>query len=418
MEKFIIKGGIPLNGKVKIQGAKNAALPILASCILAEGIHQINDVPNLLDIEVMIEILEAIGASISFENNSIKIDTRYINSTVVPQSLMSQMRSSIFLMGPLLARFNEVTVSKPGGCAIGDRKIDLHLKGLKALGAVIEEQDDFIICKTKELVGNTIFLDFPSVGATENLMMAATKAKGETRIINAAKEPEIIDLQNFLNKMGAKIVGAGTNTIIIKGVEKLVPNTYQIIPDRIVAGTILVAVGIAGGKVEINNVIPDHLSVVIDILERMGVEINKDNDIIIVERARDRLKSVGQIVTAPYPGFPTDMQAQFMSLLSLANGTSIVEENVFDSRYKHINELKKMGANIQFEQNRVYIQGTKFLHGSEVTATDLRAGAALILAGLVAHGTTTINQIYHIDRGYEKIDELFRTLGAKIVREA
>jgi len=419
LEKFVIKGGTPLSGKVKVQGAKNAALPIMAASLLAEGVHQIKDVPNLLDIEVMIKILEAIGAKVKFSDNIIDIDTSNITSTKIPELLMSQMRSSIFLMGPLLARFGEVIISKPGGCAIGERKIDLHLKGLVELGAIIEEVEGFYICKATELIGREIFLDYPSVGATENIMMAAVKAKGETKIENAAKEPEIVDLQNYLNKMGANISGAGTDLITIKGVERLNPVCYQVIPDRIVAGTLMTAVGLTGGRVEIENVIPEHIAIITEYLKRIGIEINIDNDIIIVDRKIGKsIKPISRIVTSPYPGFPTDMQAQFMSLLAIADGFSIIEERVFDSRYKHVMELNKFGANIRIENDIVNVYGVDNLIGSEVEATDLRAGAALILAGLAAEGTTIVNHISRIDRGYEKIEVLLQSLGAKITRES
>lgn len=419
MEKFVIKGGTPLSGKIRVQGAKNAALPIMAASLLAEGVHQIKDVPNLLDIEVMIKILEAIGAKVEFSNNVINVDTSNITSTKIPEILMSQMRSSIFLMGPLLARFGEVTISKPGGCAIGERKIDLHLKGLVELGATIEEFDGFYKCRTAGLIGTDIFLDYPSVGATENIMMAAVRAKGETRIENAAKEPEIVDLQNYLNKMGAKVNGAGTNLITIKGVERLNPSSYQVIPDRIVVGTLMAAVAIAGGRVEIENVIPEHVAIITDYLQRIGIEISIDNDIIIVQRDKNKgIKPISRIITSPYPGFPTDMQAQFMSLLVIADGVSIIEERVFDSRYKHVLELRKLGANIRIDEDVFILNGVEKLIATEVEATDLRAGAALILAGLAAQGITTVNHISHIDRGYENIEVLLQSIGANIARES
>lgn len=419
LEKFVIKGGTPLSGKIRVQGAKNAALPIMAASLLAEGVHQIKYVPNLLDIEVMIKILEAIGAKVEFSNNIINVDTSNITSTKIPEILMSQMRSSIFLMGPLLARFGEVTISKPGGCAIGERKIDLHLKGLAELGATIEEVDGFYKCRTTGLIGTDIFLDYPSVGATENIMMAAVRAKGETRIENAAKEPEIVDLQNYLNKMGAKINGAGTNLITIKGVERLNTSSYKIIPDRIVVGTLMAAVAIAGGRVEIENVIPEHVAIITDYLQRIGIEISIDNDTIIVQRDKDMgIRPINRIITSPYPGFPTDMQAQFMSLLVIADGVSIIEERVFDSRYKHVLELRKLGANIRIDEDVFILNGVEKLIAAEVEATDLRAGAALILAGLAAQGTTIVNNISHIDRGYENIEALLQSMGANITRES
>ncbi len=416
MDKFIIEGGKPLSGRIRIQGSKNAALPILAACLLAEGTHVIHDIPHLLDVDVMIEILRALGAEISVTENTLTIDTSSVHSTIVPEDLMGKMRSSIFLMGPLLARYKEVTVSKPGGCAIGERKIDLHQKGLQILGAKITEDGDKMICKAERLFGNTIVLDYPSVGATENIMMAAVLAEGTTKIIHAAREPEISDLQNFLNKMGAKVTGAGTDVITIEGVEKLYPVTYQVIPDRIYAGTIMVAVGITGGIIEIENIIPEHLNFVINNLIRAGVEIETSHDIIFVKRKEKRLMAIDRIVTSPFPGFPTDMQAQFMSLLTIATGTSKIEENVFDGRFKHVNELVKMGAEIKIENKSAYIHGVQQLMGTEVAATDLRAGAALVLAGLGAQGKTIIHQIHHIDRGYEKFENTLMALGASIKR--
>ncbi|MFV9509984.1 UDP-N-acetylglucosamine 1-carboxyvinyltransferase [Tepidibacillus sp. LV47] len=417
MESFVIEGGRALYGTIKIQGSKNAALPILAASLLAEGIHQIDDVPRLLDIDVMVQILTRLGVDVKREQNTISLDTRTILSTVVPEELMSQMRSSIFLMGPLLARFHEVTVSKPGGCAIGERKIDLHIKGLKALGAKIEEVENHIICRADRLTGTTIVLDYPSVGATENIMMAATRADGETKIIHPAKEPEIVDLQNFLNMLGAKVSGAGTDMITIEGVKRLhsVPY-YQIIPDRIVAATFMAAVGITGGKITLKNVIPAHLSKVIEYLHNVGIEIENDHDIMTIKRDNRRLKAVKKIITSPYPGFPTDMQAQFMVLLSIADGISTIEETVFDSRYKHVKQLISMGAKIEVDGRLATIYGVDHLFGREVVASDLRAGAALVLAGMAAEGKTTVHDIYHIDRGYEKLEETLQALGANIMR--
>ncbi|TCS84411.1 UDP-N-acetylglucosamine 1-carboxyvinyltransferase [Tepidibacillus fermentans] len=417
MESFIIEGGRPLSGNIKIQGAKNAALPILAASLLAEGIHQIDDIPQLLDIDVMVQILAKLGVNVNQEQHTISLDTRSIISTEVPEELMSQMRSSIFLMGPLLARFHEVTVFRPGGCAIGERKIDLHLKGLEALGAKIEELENRIVCRTDRLQGATIVLDYPSVGATENIMMAATRAKGITKIIHAAKEPEIVDLQNFLNMMGARVSGAGTEVITIEGVDRLhsVPY-YQIIPDRIAAATFMAAVGMTGGKIALKNVIPAHLSKVIEYLQYVGIEFENDNDKMIVTRENRRLKAVKRILTSPYPGFPTDMQAQFMALLSLADGVSMIEETVFDSRYKHVKQLISMGAKIEIEGRAAIIQGTDRLFGTEVRASDLRAGAALVLAGMAAEGKTTVRDIYHIDRGYENLEAILQSLGANIER--
>ncbi|WP_339062321.1 UDP-N-acetylglucosamine 1-carboxyvinyltransferase [Tepidibacillus marianensis] len=417
MDSFIIEGGRPLSGRIKIQGAKNAALPILAASLLADGIHQIDDIPQLSDIDVMVQILQRLGVKVDVDQHLITLDTHSITTTEVPEELMSQMRSSIFLMGPLLARFQEVTVSRPGGCAIGERKIDLHLKGLQALGATIEESENHIVCRVDQLKGTTIVLDYPSVGATENIMMAATKAKGDTKLLNAAKEPEIVDLQNFLNLMGAKVAGAGTDEITIEGVDHLQSvKYYQVIPDRIVAATFMAAVGIAGGKVAIQNVIPTHLSKVIEYLQLVGIEFENDHDIMIVKRDNTRLKAIKKILTSPYPGFPTDMQAQFMALLSITNGVSMIEENVFDSRYKHVSQLLSMGARINEDGRLATIYGADRLKGSEVRASDLRAGAALVLAGLAAEGQTIVRDIYHIDRGYENLEGVLQALGANIKR--
>jgi len=415
--KFVIYGGTPLSGKVKVQGSKNSALPILAATILAEGTHHIIDVPNLLDIEVMIKILQSLGLQVDFVENRITVNTETIKSTEVPAELMGLMRSSIFLMGPLLAKFQSVTLSKPGGCAIGERKIDLHLKGLKALGANIIEEEEEIRCTAKELYGAKIVLDFPSVGATENIMMAATMAIGETKIVNAAKEPEIIDLQNFLNKMGAQITGAGTEVITIRGVKELNPVTHTVIPDRIVAGTLIVAAAITSGEVEVENVIPEHINSVLYYLKTIGVEFDRYNDIIKVKKHNGKFNAIDKIITAPFPGFPTDMQAQLMTLLTLSKGESVINEDVFDSRFKHVNELNKMGANIRINQRLAHIYGVESLNGAEVNATDLRAGAALVLAGLAAKGKTIVNEIHHIDRGYENIEKVLKSIGANITRD-
>lgn len=415
MDHFIIEGGKPLFGSVRVHGSKNAALPILAATVLADGEYEILDVPELLDIDVMSQILQALGIKVSQESNCITLDTSTIDSLHIPDDLMGQMRSSIFLMGPLLTRFKEVSLSRPGGCAIGARPIDLHLSGLKALGAEIEEYGGLLKCRTKQLKGNTVILDYPSVGATENVMMAATLADGVTEIIGAAKEPEIVDLQNFLNCMGARIRGAGTDTITIHGVEKLHPVSYTVIPDRIVAGTLSIATAITGGEVLLENVEPDHLKSVLQCLRQTGAEVRAGEDFLHVKRSGP-IKSIPKLVTAPYPGFPTDMQAQMMALMTLAEGTSIVSETVFDGRFKHVNELLRMGADIVVDLHSAFVRGIPHLTGAFVEATDLRAGAALILAGMAAEGTTIVQQIHHIDRGYERIENMLTQLGAKIER--
>jgi UDP-N-acetylglucosamine 1-carboxyvinyltransferase len=416
MEKLAVEGGRQLRGRLRIHGAKNAALPILAATVLANGQCSIKDVPHLTDISVMLNILSALGAETKHENSTVTINSGSVSSSHVPKELMGQMRSSIFLMGPLLARFGEVTVYPPGGCAIGERKIDLHLEGLKALGATVIEMEDHIRCTANVLYGADIGLRFPSVGATENIMMAATKANGTTVIRNAAREPEIVDLQNFLNKMGAKVSGAGTERIKIVGTDRLVPIEYRVIPDRIVAGTIVLAASMTASQLVVENVVYEHISPLVRILRQCGVEIEQSSDIIVVSSNRELHHSMDRIETKPYPGFPTDMQAQLMSFLSICKGTTVIRENVFEGRFKHIPELAKMGANIETIHNEAHIHGVKELKGSQVAATDLRAGAALIIAGLAAKGTTLIDLVHHIDRGYERIEELLQSVGANIKR--
>ncbi|MGF9908396.1 UDP-N-acetylglucosamine 1-carboxyvinyltransferase [Brevibacillus porteri] len=415
METFAIEGGRPLSGSLRIQGAKNAALPILAAAVLAEGQFYIYDVPHLKDINVMLEILTLLGANTKHEDGCVDLDTTSVCVPQVPDDLMSQMRSSIFLAGPLLARLGEVTISRPGGCDIGERRIDLHLAGLTALGAKIEESEGYITFRAKQLRGSNIFLSFPSVGATENIMMAAVLAKGTTRICNAAREPEIIDLQNFLNAMGARIRGAGTDTIEISGVPRLRSVSYRIIPDRIVTGTYLLAVGISQGHIELTNTLPEQLMALIEVARSCGVEIKIRHDIMEI-KSTSRPRAYDRIITSPYPGFPTDLQAQLMVFLSQARGTSVIKETIFEGRFKHVNELARMGASIYVDLGSAIIRGVNKLTATNVEATDLRAGAALVLAGLAAEGITTVNQIHHIDRGYDRLEEQLRQLGADISR--
>jgi len=415
LEKLVIEGGRPLFGTIQIHGAKNAALPILAASIMASGTHAIENVPDLMDIHVMLDILRSLGCRADLREEKVMINTSGLNSFHVPEALMKQMRSSIFLMGPLLARFGKVVVYQPGGCAIGERKIDLHLRGLTALGAKIAESPEMIVCEADRLIGADIYLDYPSVGATENIMMAAAMADGMTTIYNAAREPEIQDLQNYLNKMGARIIGAGTDTITINGVRQLYPSTYQIIPDRIVAGTFMVAAAVTRGNITLENVCPAHLSSVIHALKRAGVQISIQDDIINVN-CPTRPKAVERIVTSPHPSFPTDLQSQVMVLLSLADGLSIIKETVFEGRFKHVDELIRMGADIRVDLNSALIRGVPRLYGATVEATDLRAGAALVIAGLAAHGRTVVEQVHHIDRGYDRIEKMLARLGAKIER--
>ncbi|PTX51233.1 UDP-N-acetylglucosamine 1-carboxyvinyltransferase [Melghirimyces profundicolus] len=417
MDQFVIKGGKPLYGTVRVQGAKNAALPILAATLMAGGIHEIRDVPRLSDIEVMNRILKALGVKLRWDGNNVKLETSTIKSTHIPEALMRQMRSSIFLMGPLLARTGEVTVSRPGGCAIGARPIDLHLKGLRLLGAEIREERDSIHCSAGKLTGAEIHLELPSVGATENIMMAAVLAEGETVIKNAAREPEIVDLQRFLNRMGAEVHGAGTSTITIRGVKRLQPVSYEIIPDRIVAGTLATAAVATAGEVLLTHVVPDHLRSSLEILDRAGAEIRIEGDALWV-RGSSRLNAVGDLVTEPYPGFPTDMQPQIMVLLALSEGRNSISEKIFDGRLKHVRELVRMGADLEAGDNRVEIRGGSRLIGATVDATDLRAGAALVIAGLAAEGTTRVTGLNHIDRGYERLDLTFQRLGGQIQRHS
>lgn len=415
MEKLVIEGGRPLKGTIQVHGSKNSALPILAASILAEGTHVISNVPNLLDIKVMLDICSALGCRTEMRNERVIIDTSTVTTSHIPEDLMGQMRSSIFLMGPLLARFGQVTVTKPGGCAIGERKIDLHLKGLEALGAKIEINGGTIHCRADRLRGAEIVLDLPSVGATENILMAAVLAEGRTVIHHAAREPEIEDLQNFLNKMGAKVSGAGTSTIVVEGVKELRPCQYSVIPDRIVTGTIMTAAAVTKGEVTLTGVRPDHVTTITHVLERAGVHIEVSDDIMKVSCA-SRTRAIDRIITQPYPAFPTDMQPQIMVLFSLSYGTSIIKETIFEGRFKHVDELNRMGADIRVDANSAFVRGVPRLYGAVVEATDLRAGAALVIAGLAAVGTTIVEQVHHIDRGYERIEDMFACLGARIER--
>lgn len=416
MGKIVVEKSPPLKGTVRISGAKNSALPILAASLLSTEDVVLEDVPNLKDVDVFCEVLALLGADVEkYGGGKIKINSANMNSYETPYELMSKMRASFLVMGPLLTRLGKAKTSLPGGCAIGTRPIDLHLKGFKALGAEIDVDHGYVGAFGDKLKGDRIYLDFPSVGATENVMMAAVLAEGETTIDNAAMEPEIVDLANFLNKMGADISGAGTSSIRIRGVEKLRGATHSIIPDRIEAGTFMVASAITCGDIIIENVIPSHIKPAIAKLREIGCEIWENGDKIRVIGTADR-KAV-DIKTLPYPGFPTDMQAQFMSLMSVTEGTSVIIETVFENRFMHVDELKRMGANIKIDGRSAIVQGVSSLTSAPVKATDLRAGAALILAGLVADGKTTIDNIYHIDRGYDGIENKLSKLGAKIYRE-
>ncbi|MCT4633524.1 MAG: UDP-N-acetylglucosamine 1-carboxyvinyltransferase [Firmicutes bacterium] len=414
--KIVVEKSGPLKGSVRISGAKNAVLPIMAAALLAEEKCIIEDVPDLKDVNVMSAVLRSLGSEVTkLENGSLEIYTPEIKTAEAPYELITKMRASFFVMGPLLARLKNAKIPLPGGCAIGARPVDLHLKGFKSLGVEINIEHGYIEGKADKLVGNTIYLDFPSVGATENIMMAATLAEGVTIIENAAEEPEITDLANFLNKLGANIKGAGTDTIKITGVERLGGTRHQVIPDRIETGTYMVAAAITGGDITIENVVPNHIKPVIAKLRECGVDIEEMDDALRV-RSTGELKAV-DVTTLPYPGFPTDLQSQFMGLMTVANGSSVVNETVFENRFMHVSELTRMGAKIRIEGHSAVVEGIKRLEGAKVSATDLRAGATLILAGLVAEGKTEIHNIYHIDRGYVEIESKLTSLGARIYRE-
>lgn len=419
MAKFIIEQSGPLTGEVEISGSKNAVLPILAATLLADGSFEIDDVPNLRDVDVMCRILRSMGAEVTEdrENHIIRVENSQISTSEVPYGLVKKMRASIVVMGPLLARTGRARIALPGGCSIGNRPIDLHNKGLKLLGANISIDRGKVDASCSALKGAMIYLDFPSVGATENIMMAATLAQGITTIENAAEEPEIVDLANFLNKMGARIKGAGTDTIRIEGVEKLHGCRHTVIPDRIETGTFMVAAAITRGDVLIKNTVPDHVRPVIAKLIECGAIVNDEVDGLRVRGDINELVAT-DIKTMPYPGFPTDMQALFMALLTTVDGTSNVVETVFENRFMHAAELSRMGANIRVDGRTAIVPGNKRpLVGASVMSTDLRAGAALVLAGLVARGKTEVSEIYHIERGYENFMEKLNSLGAKITRE-
>ncbi len=415
MEKLVVKGGRKLSGKVKVSGAKNAVLPLIAASLLGSTPSLLQEIPDLDDVGTISEVIGHLGVKVHREGpDSLYIDSTHIVSSEAPYELVRKMRASFLVMGPLLARVGRAKISLPGGCAIGTRPIDLHLKGFEALGAKIELGHGYIEALAPNgLKGARIYLDFPSVGATENIMMAASMTKGQTILENAAQEPEIIDLANYLNIMGANIRGAGTNVIKIEGVSELKGHDYTVIPDRIEAGTYMVAAAITGGDVRLENVITEHLKPVIAKLKEVGVRIVEDLEGVWVYGSGCDLRSV-DIKTLPYPGFPTDMQAQFMALMTVSKGTSIVTETVFENRFMHVDELKRMGANIKIEGRSAVVEGMQKLTGCPVKATDLRAGAAMVLAGLVADGKTEIGCINHIYRGYDHIVEKFQSLGADI----
>jgi UDP-N-acetylglucosamine 1-carboxyvinyltransferase len=416
MNKIVIEGGISLNGSVKISGSKNAALPDIASCILTGGWHRVRNLPSLKDIETIKIIMSGIGIAFQEDNNVLSVNSDNIKEYEAPYDLVKTMRASILLLGPLLARMGKARISMPGGCAIGARPVNLHLKALAAMGVEMSLDHGYIDARAKRLTGADIFFDNSTVTGTENIMMAAVKAKGQTILRNAAKEPEIVDLADMLRSMGAQIDGDGTDTIIINGVRELIPAEHSIIPDRIEAGTFMIASTMTKGEIKIDNCVPEHLTAVIEKLRSVGAAVEIIDNTVIV-RGPDKIKSV-DIKTMPFPGFPTDLQAQFMALMCIASGSSIITETIFENRFIHVSELKRMGADITISGNQAHIRGRNRLLAAPVMATDLRASASLILAGLVAKdGRTEVYRIYHLDRGYESLEKKFQALGARIWRE-
>ncbi len=412
MPSYIIEGGRRLGGEVDVSGSKNASLPILASSILNPGITKLYNVPEIRDTRITQEILKFLGCKVKKNKGKVEVNSKNITKKEIPEHLMHQMRSTVILAGAILGRFKEVTFSYPGGCDIGARPIDLHLKSFEKLGVNITENAGFIVCKCDKIVGANIDLDFPSVGATENIILASVYAEGVTNISNAAMEPEIVDLANCLNSMGAKIEGAGTSNVKITGVKNLKSISYKIMPDRIEAGSLLCMTAVTGGKIKLNNCRPEHIIPVLNKLEESGCLVDeKDNSVILV--APKKLKAV-DIKTMPYPGFPTDMQSVFGAMLTLSRGTSVIVENIFENRYKYMAELKKMGAKITIEGKTAIIKGVRRLSGAKVVSTDLRGGAALVTAALAAKGKTEVTDVEYILRGYERLDEKLRKLGANI----
>ncbi|MBQ1274905.1 MAG: UDP-N-acetylglucosamine 1-carboxyvinyltransferase [Cellulosilyticum sp.] len=412
MSQYVITGGRRLEGELQIDGSKNAVLPIIAATLLNEDITYINNCPKILDVKIMIEILEQLGCHIEWQEQTLVIDTRHLSNYILNESLVKKMRSSIILLGALMGRCGEAQISQPGGCQLGARPINLHLEALKKMNVDISEVEGIIHCKTLHLQGAKINLKFPSVGATENIMLAAAKGEGVTIIYNAAREPEIVDLQDFLVSCGAKVEGAGTSTILIQGVTRLSGTTYQVIPDRIIAGTYLTAAAMTRGTIILNDVRNEHLVTMTEKLEMMGCQIIHEKNRVILSSPKV-LKGIN-IITEPHPGFPTDMQSQMMALLCTCQGSTFIKENLFEARFKIVDELNKMGAAIKIKDCTAYIEGEKALHGETICAKDLRGGAALVLAGLVAEGCTIVKQIEHIERGYQNIILDLSKLGAHI----
>ena len=415
MSKFIIQGGKKIEGEVRISGSKNAALPIIAATVLIKGKTILYNVPNIQDVQTMFEIIRDIGGKVTKKNNKIIIDTSKIHTYEIPESLMRKMRSSVILAGAIIGKYNRANFSYPGGCEIGSRPIDLHLKGFEKLGINIKEEYGEIICNAEKIIGTQIHLDFPSVGATENAILASCLGKGTTIITNAAREPEIIDLQNFLNRMGAKIRGAGSNRIEVIGVKKLKDVSYNIMPDRIEAGTFLCMAGMNQGNLRLENINYTHIVPIVDKLEQCGCQINIDKNNIEL-KAPKRLKAT-DIKTMPYPGFPTDMQSIFTTMLTTARGTSVVVENIFENRYKYTQELIKMGAKITIEGRTAIVKGVRKLYNAKVSATDLRGGAALVMAGLSTKGISKVENIEYILRGYENFDKKIQNIHGNITKE-
>lgn len=413
-DKIIIEGGVPLKGTINVSGAKNAVLPVIVATLLSTTPCRIIDSPQLADVEVICQVLESLGAKASRVDHDLYVDASEISRYEASDEIVQKMRASILVMGPLLARLGKARVSQPGGCAIGTRPIDLHLKGFEAMGVQISKEDGYVMAETKGLRGARIYLDFPSVGATENLMMAAALAKGTSIIENAAEEPEIVDLANFINSMGGRVRGAGTKIIKIEGVSELTGCEHQVIPDRIEAGSYLMAAAITGGELVLENVIADHLKPVIAKLVEIGCEIEEGDSSLHI-RAPLSLGSA-DIKTLPYPGFPTDMQAQYMALMTRSGGASVITETVFENRFMHAAELRRMGADIRINGRSAVVEGPSRLQGAVVKATDLRAGAALVIAALAAEGQTEIGNTYYIDRGYDQLVAKLQAVGARITR--
>lgn len=415
MENFFICGGNKLNGELEIKSSKNAVLPILAGCILCDEQIVIHKFPKFEDTKNMLAILESLGAKTLYSDDSVIIDGKGISKYEIPVSLASKIRSSIFSLGAIISRFKKAKVAYPGGCAIGARPIDLHIKGLECLGVKIQDKHGFLYCDGTNMKSGVVNLDFPSVGATENIILASVNLKGKTKIVNCAREPEIVDLAKFLNSLGAKIYGAGTSVIEIEGVDKLKSGEYTPISDRIIAGTYIIATCMCGGKVTLTNVNPDNVFALLTKLKNNCCKLSIKGDKITVSCDK-RQKAISKIETQPFPGFPTDLQPQIVAMLSISRGTSIVVENMFESRFKHISELNKLGADIIVKDKTAIIKGVKDLYGAKITSCDLRGGAGMVLAGLVAKGYTTVCDVHHIDRGYYKMEEDLQKIGANIER--